>query len=53
MFSNMKKFKCPYCGGRLFDYIEDIDYIEEYWHYPRLNMMIKCWKCHVLVEIKY
>ena len=51
MYSNMKKFKCPYCGGRLFDFItydNDIDPRRYYTH-----LIIKCWKCRVHVRIKY
>lgn len=49
MIRNMKKFRCPYCGGRLFDFVTNN--IEPRRYYT--HMIIKCWKCRTNVKITY
>lgn len=47
----MKKFRCPYCNGRLFDFIRFKDEIGLAMH--DCQLIIKCWKCHANVTITY
>ncbi|HQL99968.1 MAG TPA: hypothetical protein PLH98_05340 [Ruminococcus flavefaciens] len=55
MILNKKKYRCPYCGGRLFDYIcyyrDPLSDIGPIGCYPAIR--IKCWKCRMKVKITY
>lgn len=45
----MKEFRCPYCNGRLFDFLRHSNEIDS----SEFLIIIKCWKCHANVKIIY
>ena len=48
---NIRKYHCPYCNGRLFDFIPLKKDVFLTTHDCRL--IIKCWKCRQNIVIKY
>ena len=49
MINKMKEFRCPYCNGRLFDFLRHSNEIDS----SEFLIIIKCWKCHANVKIIY
>lgn len=49
MINRRKEYRCPYCKGRLFDFIKRSNGVGIH---PCL-IIIKCWKCHANVKITY
>ncbi len=47
----MKKYRCPFCNGRLFDFVKFDNHFSLAMH--NCQLVIKCWKCHTNVVIKY
>ena len=49
MINKRKEYRCPYCNGRLFDYIKHMNEVG----INNCLIIIKCWKCHANVKISY
>ena len=47
----MKQYRCPHCNGRLFDFVQSENRIVLEMH--NCQLIIKCWKCHENIVIKY